>query len=63
MMNKQTSIVLVILAIVLAVTTTLVTVTLMNDAAYADPWSWGGSPSQGWLNCYNSGSSDCTNAR
>ncbi|MGC2574632.1 MAG: hypothetical protein WA364_24225 [Candidatus Nitrosopolaris sp.] len=42
-MNK-TGVILAVLAIVLAVTATLVTVSLMNRVAHADPFSWGYTP-------------------
>jgi hypothetical protein len=40
-MNTKVSVILAILGIVLAVSATLVTVSVMNGVAHADPFSWG----------------------
>jgi hypothetical protein len=49
----------------IAIVTTIAAVAVVEAGftsnANADPWSWGQSPSQNWSNCYNSGSSDCSN--
>ena len=43
------------LAVLLAMAaSTLGTTEFMHQKAFADPWSWGGAPSQNWLHCYYS---------